>query len=533
MHTTQSPRSPSPAELGRCPIPFNLTAIHVRYLLRLRLGVVSGRRDVTRGGGPLDVNVLTLLEVVVLLAGHDTEGVGAEEVTLSLDEVGGNNSGAVAVEEGESSAMGRDGDTPESRLGSDTTPSGLSLLNSVLEEGSKEERLEVWLVAVGIGDVGKEDRLDDASTAPHGSKTGVVEVPVVDLGSLTHEHEALGVRDDLGSVESLLEVVDELLLVALEWLRGGALDDLGCSNTLLLEGRETAGKDSLANKSYGHTVVEGVNGSPLSGTLLSSSVEDLVDHGLSVSVLEAENVTGNLDEERLEDALLPLGKDLGNLLSGETETTLEDVVGLSDELHVSVLDTVVDHLDVVAGTSLTDPVTAWLAVDLGSSLLEDVLDVGPSLGGSTGHERGSVTGTLLTTRNTRANVEDALGLELLAAADGVGVVRVTTVNDNVTLLHVGDKLVNKVVDSLSSLDEKDHTARLLELGAELLNRVSTNDIGALGLVLEEVVDLGGGTGSSVSSFAALKLCSPVVRADFESFVVHVENQILTLAISNC
>ena len=63
-----------------------------------------------------------------------------------------------------------------------------------------------------------------------------------------------------------------------------------------------------------------------------------------------------------------LGEDVGNLSLGETETSLEDVVCLSNELHVSVFDTVVDHLDVVAGTGLTDPVAAWLALGLSGGL---------------------------------------------------------------------------------------------------------------------------------------------------------------------
>lgn len=44
-----------------------------------------------------------------------------------------------------------------------------------------------------------------------------------------------------------------------------------------------------------------------------------------------------------------LGEDVGDLALVEAETALEDVVGLGDELHVTVLDTVVDHLDVVSG----------------------------------------------------------------------------------------------------------------------------------------------------------------------------------------
>ena len=55
------------------------------------------------------------------------------------------------------------------------------------------------------------------------------------LGSFTHEHEALRVRHDLGGVEGLLKVVDELLLVALERLLLGTGDDLARTNTFLLQ----------------------------------------------------------------------------------------------------------------------------------------------------------------------------------------------------------------------------------------------------------------------------------------------------------
>lgn len=79
--------------------------------------------------------------------------------------------------------------------------------------------------------------------------------------------------------------------------------------------------------------------------------------------------------------------------------------------------TVVDHLDVVSGSSLTDPVTARLAVCLRSSSLEDLLDSRPGGGGPTGHQGRTVTRTLLTSRDTRANKQEALGLKLLGATD--------------------------------------------------------------------------------------------------------------------
>lgn len=93
-------------------------------------------------------------------------------------------------------------------------------------------------------------RSDDATSSPHEGDAGVVEVPLVLLCGLAHEHEALGVRDDLRGVQGLLEVVDELLLVALEGLGLGSSEDLAGADSLRLQAREAAGKDSLADQRY-------------------------------------------------------------------------------------------------------------------------------------------------------------------------------------------------------------------------------------------------------------------------------------------
>jgi hypothetical protein len=69
-------------------------------------------------------------------------------------------------------------------------------------------------------------------------------------------------------------------------------------------------------------------------------------------------VAGDFDEVAVELALVPLGEDGVQLVGGEAEAALEQVVGFADELHVAVLDAVVDHLDVVACAVFADPVAA-------------------------------------------------------------------------------------------------------------------------------------------------------------------------------
>lgn len=134
-----------------------------------------------------------------------------------------------------------------------------------------------------------------------------------------------------------------------------------------------------------------------------------------------------------------------------------------------------NHLDVVTGTFVTDPVTASLAVALGGDALEDILDVRPGLFVTTGHEGGSVTSTLLTTRDTRTDETDTLGGEVLGAAVGVREVGVTTVDDNISLFEVWEDGLNEVIDGLTGHDKEHNATRLLQLGAEFLDGVSTDD----------------------------------------------------------
>lgn len=454
------------------------------------------------------MDVLALGEVLVGELRLDAEGVGTEVVTLSLQQVGGQVLGAVAVVEAEGSSEGGQRDTPQSRLADNVAPAGLSLVDSVGEELVEQQVLEVGVLAVGVGDVLQEDGADNAATTPHESNGRLVELPLVLLGGVLDEHEALGVGDDLGGIQSLLEVINESGLVARE-LGSGALQDSGSTATLILESRQATGEDSLTDQGDGHAEVQSVDGSPLAGTLLASLVEDLLDEGSAVVVVIVEDIAGDLDKERVEDTGVPLGENVTNLLARETKTALEDVVGLivvhqlaydtlardpasqskagaqllhkttkaylTNQLHVAVLDTVVNHLDVVASTLVTDPVTAGLAVALGGDALEDILDVGPGVLVTTGHEGGTVAGTLLTTGDTAADEADALLTEVVGAAVAVGVVGVTTVNDDITLLQEGEERLDEVIDGLAGHDEEHNATRALELGAELLNGVSTDD----------------------------------------------------------
>ncbi len=163
-----------------------------------------------------------------------------------------------------------------------------------------------------------------------------------------------------------------------------------------------------------------------------AGIEDLVHEIAAVGVLEFEDIRGDLDQVGIEFALVPFRERRGEFLVAQAESLGHQVVGLRDELHVAVLNAVVDHLDEVARAAFADPVaTRNAAVDHRRDRLEDGFDVRPRLGIAAGHEGRAVARAFLTAGDAGADKEDALFLELLVAAHGVLIEGVAAIDDDV------------------------------------------------------------------------------------------------------
>src|SRR5262249_38666148 len=152
----------------------------------------------------------------------------------------------------------------------------------------------------------------------------------------------------------------------------------------------------------------------LPSPLLPGRVKDQLDERFAgFGVLVAKDVARDFDEIAIEPALVPAGEDVVELVDRQSAHAAEEVVALADELHVAVLDAVVDHLDVMARAFVADPVAARRAIGgLGSDRLKDRLEVRPRCGIAAGHDRRPLEGALLAAGHTRADVEEALRLEV-------------------------------------------------------------------------------------------------------------------------
>ncbi len=149
-----------------------------------------------------------------------------------------------------------------------------------------------------------------------------------------------------------------------------------------------------------------------------------------------------------------------------------------------------DHLDEVARAVFADPVAARGSIlDLGGDGLEYGLDVRPRGGIAAGHNGWPAARAFFATGDAGADEEDALGGQRLGAAVGVGIERVAAVDDNVAGLEGGQDVVDHLVDGVAGLDHEHDAARAFEQAGELFDGVRADDLGSLGFIGDEVVDL--------------------------------------------
>jgi hypothetical protein len=201
---------------------------------------------------------------------------------------------------------------------------------------------------------------------------------------------------------------------------------------------------------------------------------------------------------------------LGQLGRAHPQALAEQVVGLGDELHVGVLDAVVDHLDVVAGPAGADQPAAGHAVDLGGDGGEDVLDHAVGLGAAAGHDAGAVQRPLLTAGDAGAEEPQAPGGQRLLAADGVLEEGVAAVDQQITLVQVAGQLLEDGVDRLAGLDHDQDAPGPGQRGHELPGRERPDQLALAAVAVQQLAGLGLG---------------PVVDGDGEAVPGRVAGQV--------
>ena len=226
----------------------------------------------------------------------------------------------------------------------------------------------------------------------------------------------------------------------------------------------------------------------------------------------AEDICSDLDKIAVQLCFIPLREDFVHLIAGKAEPVAHQLVSLADQLHVAVLNAVMDHLHKMPCTVFTDPVTAGGTVFyLGTDALENRFDIRPCCGGTAGHQGGAFQGAFFSTGDTCSDIEKALAFHIGCAACRIGEMAVAAVNQNIALFETGDKGLDQVIYGFAGFDHHEDPAGLFQRSCELFQRVSTDEF----LTCTSSVD------ESIHFFRG-----PVVNCNCESLGFHVHGKIL-------
>ena len=148
------------------------------------------------------------------------EGVRTEEVTLTLNQSSRQALSAQAVVVGQGRGEYRH---RQAHLGcgdNHAAPRRDEFGELALEVWVEDESRQLRVGVISLPDAIQELRADDATATPDGGEIARVNVPTELLGTGLDLIEALGVGDELGSIESAAYVLNELV-----WVDSAEVDD--------------------------------------------------------------------------------------------------------------------------------------------------------------------------------------------------------------------------------------------------------------------------------------------------------------------
>ena len=125
---------------------------------------------------------------------------------------------------------------------------------------------------------------------------------------------------------------------------------------------------------------------PAASAFLSSLVHDEVDDVLArlwINLLE--DIRGDFNEKALQIASVPISKDISEFLIRKSRG-LKDIVSLTNELHVAILDAIVNHFNKMAGAAFSDVNNTRLSVDFSRNSFKDRLHDFPGALWTTRHD---------------------------------------------------------------------------------------------------------------------------------------------------
>ena len=115
-----------------------------------------------------------------------------------------------------------DADFYDNQLGGgadDSAPRSLVRFHRLPEIRVEQQVLQVFIFIIGLPDIAKETTPNDTATAPHQGNITKTQCPAIFSCSITHQHISLGIRHNFGSIERIMDILDEGLLITRKFHR--------------------------------------------------------------------------------------------------------------------------------------------------------------------------------------------------------------------------------------------------------------------------------------------------------------------------
>ena len=183
---------------------------------------------------------------------------------------------------------------------------------------------------------------------------------------------------------------------------------LGSQMTQLLLSRETAFEHRRGNQAQRHPQLHRIDDRPLSRPLLSGGIENLIDQIPTGFILVTQNIRSNLNQITAQLPFIPTGKNVRHLLVRQINEILHHPVSLGNQLHITVFDTVVNHLHKMSRPGRAYPLATGSSVRrFRRDALQDRLHFRPRFLRSSGHDGSTVQRTFLTARHSASYKQES------------------------------------------------------------------------------------------------------------------------------
>ena len=255
-------------------------------------------------------------------------------------------------------------------------------------------------------------------------------------------------------------------------------------------GGQRAGEDGFGNTGNRNAEFQSIDGSPAAGALLAGGVHDDVDQrGASLRIFLGQNLGGDFNEVGIKVAGVPFTEYLCDLGRLHACAIAQQLISLADDLHIGILDTIVDHLHKVAGAVRTNVGYTRSAVHVGSDGLKNRAEGLPRLLGAAGHDGRTVERAFLATGDSGTDEVLAAGGYVLLAANGVSEQGIAAIDDDIAIIHGFGQLIDDGIGGPASLDHNDCLARALQGSHKVFDGFRGHKVAFLTVGLNECMSL--------------------------------------------